>query len=59
MHSSFQIFGLEGGINGCSKEDVDTFESENKNVDGLYYLFCNRLVGLHDFSLNGRGSSDN
>ena len=56
---SYQIYDLEGGINGCSKEDIDTFKSQDKNVNGVYYLFRNRLVSLHDCSLNGRGSSDN
>ena len=52
-------YDFEGGINGCSKEDIDTFKSQDKNVDCAYYLFRNRLVSLHDCSLNGRGSSDN
>jgi hypothetical protein len=56
---SYQIYDHEKGIYGCSKQDVDTFRSENKNLNGLYYLLRNGLVGLHDFSLNGRGSSDN
>jgi hypothetical protein len=55
---SYQIYDL-GKVYNCSEEDFDTFKSENKNFDGLYNLFRNGLVGLHNLSLNIRGSSDN